>query len=61
MYKEETVSVENNKIVLEEIYRFENTQLHKNGHDCWNLDALEKGIKEGDTVDVDGYEFEYLP
>lgn len=26
------------------------------------MDSLkEKGIKEGDTVDVDGYEFEYLP
>lgn len=39
--------VENGRICVEEIYRFDNTQLHKNGHDCWNLDALKKGIKEG--------------
>ena len=29
-------SIEDGKIVLEEIYRFENGMVEKNGHLCWN-------------------------
>ena len=31
---------ENGKIVLEEIYRFENGLIKKNGHLCWDTDRL---------------------
>ncbi len=38
---------ENGRMALEEIYRFENRQLRKNGHDCWDIDHLWQGILEG--------------
>ena len=34
-------------MILEEIYRFDNLQIRKNGHDCWDTDNLWKGILEG--------------
>ena len=40
-------SLQQGRLVLEEVYRFENRQLRKNGHDCWDLDALWQGILEG--------------
>ncbi len=40
-------SVENGKIVLEEVFRFDNKQVHKNGHDCWDMDNLRSGILGG--------------
>ncbi|MBR3231685.1 MAG: rhamnulokinase, partial [Lachnospiraceae bacterium] len=40
-------SVENGKIVLEEVFRFDNRQVHKNGHDCWDMDNLRNGILGG--------------
>ncbi len=43
-------SVENGKIRLEEVYRFTNSQVVKNGHDCWDLAALVKSVKAG--IDV---------
>lgn len=39
--------LEDGKIKLEEIYRFENRQVHKNGHDCWDVDNLWDGILSG--------------
>lgn len=39
--------MENGRMVLEEIYRFENVQIRQNGHDCWNLDALWEHILAG--------------
>lgn len=39
--------VENGKIKLEEVYRFDNSQIRKNGHDCWDLDALVASVKAG--------------
>lgn len=39
--------VENGKMVLEEVYRFDNTQIRRNGHDCWNLTALWQHILAG--------------
>ncbi len=39
--------VENGKIVLEEVYRFDNSQVVRNGHDCWDLDALVASVKAG--------------
>ncbi len=38
---------ENGKLVLEEVYRFDNLQIHKNGHDCWDMDNLWNGILGG--------------
>lgn len=35
------------KIVLEEIYRFEHVQIHKNGHDCWNVEEIYEHILKG--------------
>lgn len=40
-------SIQNGKIVLEEVYRFDNKQLYKNGYDCWNLEELYLNILRG--------------
>ena len=40
-------SVEDGKMILEEIYRFDNKQVHLNGHDCWDMDNLWNGILGG--------------
>lgn len=40
-------SVQDGKIVLEEVYRFDNKQVHQNGHDCWDMDNLWNGILGG--------------
>ena len=39
--------MENGRLVLEEIYRFENRQVRRGGHDCWDPDALWQGVLEG--------------
>lgn len=39
--------VENGKMILEEMYRFDNLQVRKNGHDCWDMDNLWNGILGG--------------
>jgi len=39
--------VEEGRIVLEEMYRFDNKQVHVNGHDCWDMDNLWIGILGG--------------
>lgn len=39
--------LDNGKIVLEEIYRFDNIQLLKDGYDCWDTEMLFKSILEG--------------
>ncbi len=39
--------VESGKLVLEEMYRFDNKQLRKDGHDCWDMDNLWQGILGG--------------
>ena len=40
-------SVKDGRIELEEIYRFDNRQVHKNGHDCWDMEYLWSGILGG--------------
>lgn len=40
-------SIENGKIILEEVYRFENGLEEKDGHLCWNFDRLFSEIKSG--------------
>ena len=39
--------VEDGKIILEEVYRFENRLVQKNGHLCWEFDRLFKEIVNG--------------
>ncbi|MDD6730145.1 MAG: rhamnulokinase [Eggerthellaceae bacterium] len=39
--------VEDGVIRLEEVYRFDNIQVRRNGHDCWNIDSLYESILEG--------------
>lgn len=39
--------VEDGTIRLEEVYRFDNKQVHQNGHDCWDMDHLWAGILGG--------------
>lgn len=34
-------------MILEEMYRFDNRQVRKNGHDCWDMDNLWDGIISG--------------
>lgn len=38
---------ENGRMVLEEVHRFDNRQVHKNGHDCWDVKHLWQGILDG--------------
>ncbi|MCD8382504.1 MAG: rhamnulokinase [Clostridiales bacterium] len=40
-------SVQEGRLVLEEVYRFDNRQVHKNGHDCWDMENLWNGILGG--------------
>ena len=39
--------LENGRIVLEEIHRFDNSQIRRNGHDCWDHEALAGHIIDG--------------
>lgn len=39
--------LEDGRMVLEEVHRFQNRQIRKNGHDCWDLDYLWQGILDG--------------
>ena len=39
--------MENGKMILEEIYRFPNGMIEKNGHKCWDTEALFDAILEG--------------
>ena len=40
-------SVKDGKITLEEVYRFENSQVRQDGHDCWDIDKLVDSVKAG--------------
>ncbi|MDG2917003.1 rhamnulokinase [Bisgaard Taxon 10/6] len=42
-----TYHIDNQAISLEEIHRFKNQFISQNGHDCWDLLALEKEIVTG--------------
>ena len=39
--------VENGKLCLEEIYRFENGYIEKNGHFYWDVDRLFENVCNG--------------
>ncbi len=40
-------SVEDGKIVLEEMHRFDNVQVRRRGHDCWDVDMIWENILVG--------------
>lgn len=40
-------TVADGKIALEEVYRFENSQVRKDGHDCWDIEKLVESVKAG--------------
>ncbi len=40
-------TVKDGKITLEEVYRFENSQIRKDGHDCWDIEKLVASVKAG--------------
>ena len=40
-------SVRDGKIALEEVFRFENSQVRLGGHDCWDIDKLVESVKAG--------------
>lgn len=63
--------MEDGKLVLEEIYRFDNIQIYRNGHDCWNLENLYENILAGlrrcreigklpKTVAIDSWAVDYV-
>ncbi len=63
--------VEDGKMKLQEIYRFENRQLQKNGHLVWDIDNLWNGIIDGlkackdqnmipETVGIDTWGVDYV-
>ncbi len=63
--------VENGRMVLEEIFRFENRQVRKNGRDCWDMENLRQGVLAGlaacadrgvvpDTVGIDTWGVDYV-
>lgn len=63
--------MENGRMVLEEIYRFDTRQVRKNGHDCWDIEGLWGSILEGlkaykaagkspDTVDIDTWGVDFV-
>ena len=39
--------VSDGKIQLEEVYRFENSQVRRGGHDCWDIARLVESVKAG--------------
>ena len=40
-------TVKDGKITLEEVYRFVNSQVRKDGHDCWDIEKLVESVKAG--------------
>ena len=39
--------VEDGRIVLEEVFRFDNSQVRRDGHDCWDHQALARSVLQG--------------
>lgn len=53
-------TVQDGKICLEEIYRFDNSQVRKNGHDCWDVEKLVASVKEGIDEAMKSHELESI-
>lgn len=39
--------LENGKLVTQEVYRFDTTQIRRNGHDCWDTERLTREVVAG--------------
>jgi len=63
--------VENGKIVLEEMFRFDNAQVRRNGHDCWDAETLFASVMAGikacveagkapDTIGIDTWGVDFV-
>ncbi len=59
------------KLDLNEVYRFDNLQIHKNGHDCWDIEHLYQEILNGliecrkkslipDSIGIDTWAVDYV-
>lgn len=53
-------TVKDGRICLEEIYRFDNGQIRKNGHDCWDVEKLTASVKAGIDEAISKYEIESI-
>ena len=53
-------TVKDGQICLEEIYRFDNGQVRKNGHDCWDVEKLVESVKAGIDEAISKYEIESI-
>ncbi len=53
-------TVKDGQICLEEIYRFDNGQVFKNGHDCWDVEKLVSSVKAGIDEAIAKYEIESI-
>jgi rhamnulokinase len=53
-------TVKDGQICLEEIYRFDNGQVRKNGHDCWDVERLVESVKAGIDEAISKYEIESI-
>ena len=52
--------VENGKITLEEVYRFVNSQVRRDGHDCWDIEKLVESVKAGIDEAIKKYPIESI-
>ncbi len=52
--------VENGKLTLEEVYRFENSQIRKDGHDCWDVEKLISSVKSGIDAAIEKAQIESI-
>ena len=52
--------VENGKIVLDEVFRFENSQVRRNSHDCWDVERLVENVKKGIDAAMEKAEIESI-
>lgn len=53
-------TVKDGQICLEEIYRFDNGQFRRNGHDCWDVEKLVESVKAGIDEAISKYEIESI-
>ena len=52
--------VEDGRITLEEVYRFVNSQVRRDGHDCWDAERLVESVKAGIDAAIDKAEVESI-
>ena len=53
-------TVRDGKIALEEVFRFQNGQVRKDGHDCWDIDKLVASVKQGIDAALEKDSFESI-